>query len=250
MMMTRRPHRPHVRQSSPRRLSRMPVSQSAKQVCPHCIVQVHGRVVVMHVDTTLRLGECHVTIYTRGSDLLAGQAPTGSRDGDSSPISSGVALSTAAQPSDEEPATASDSSSGADPWTVVTSPSRRTAPSLPAAVPEAAAEAAAEPGDDKQPVDDVHAQSPGDGGVEAGGTAAAAGSTSPAAENEQSAPSAQPSAPSQDSAAAPPAAPAMPSPPQRTITDDNDDDDLGDIEAAPNDDGDDEVDEDWGYEST
>ena len=183
--------------------------------------------------------------------LLAGQPPTGSRDGDSSPISSGVALSTAAQPSDEEPATASDSSSGADPWTVVTSPSRHTAPSLPAAVPEAAAEAAAEPGDAKQPVDDVHVQSPGDGGVKAGKTAAAAGSAPPAAENKESAASAQPPSSPQDSAAvAPPTAPAEASAPQRTITDDIDDDDLGDIEAAPNDDGEDEVDEDWGYEST
>lgn len=131
----------------------------------------------------------------------------------------------------------------------MTSPSRRTAPSLPAAVPEAAAE----PGDDKQPVEDMHAQSPSDAGTEVGDPAPAASSASPAAEDDQSAPPAQPPAPPQASAAvAPPAGPPAASAPQQIITDDVDDndDDLGDIEAAPNDEGDDEVDEDWGYEST
>lgn len=148
-------------------------------------------------------------------------------------------------PSDsEEPATASDSSSGADPWTVVTSPSRRTAPAMPAAVPENTSEVA-----EPQP-----AAGGGPGG--AGGNAEAAGE--PVAAAEPAAVKSSGSGPDGGAAASPAkvpqASPVEAAAPAAAMEEaagpahesDGEADDLDDIEVAV-DGNDEDVDEDWGY---
>lgn len=172
----------------------------------------------------------------------------------------------AAHPSDEEPATASDSSSGADPWTVVTSPSRRTAPSLPAAVLESAPAAPAQldptgPAEEQPALDLPQKGTTADESV-APTTAAGRDAEQPAAEQVKQAEddSAAPSlvAAPQQSAVAVATATADAEPvahaAQQSAPDNDDDDDeafddtMDDVEAAP-DDGGEDVDEDWGYES-
>lgn len=216
--------------------------------------------------TALIVRECHApakchypnplykTVAISHSHRAAGRPRISSSGGGSSPVSSGIAVSAAAQPSDEEPATASDSSSGADPWTVVTSPSRRTAPSLPAAVPEAAAVEAAAPaaagtGADEPPAEEQPAGDAGSDGATAGAERDT-GSGSAAGEQAAAAAEQFPASPQKVSLPLPvsEAATSVPAA-QQPVEDDDEEDDLGDIEAAPNDDGDEDVDEDWGYES-
>lgn len=197
----------------------------------------------------------------------AGRPLISSSGGGSSPVSSGVAVSAAAHPSDEEPATASDSSSGADPWTVVTSPSRRTAPSLPTPVPEAAPAAMAQPdgaGDGlmeaaQEPGGEAAAATAGAAHAAAGGgdgdrPAAQQGEQAEgdgAAPSSAASPKKEPPAPTPAAAAdVQPAALAALQPAQDSDDDEEVfDDTLDDVEAAP-DDGNEDVDEDWGYEST
>ncbi len=148
-------------------------------------------------------------------------------------------------PSDsEEPATASDSSSGADPWTVVTSPSRRTAPAMPAAVPENPLEVA-EP---------QTAAGSGPGG--AGGNAEAAGEPAAAAEPAavKSSGSGADGGAAASPAKVPQASPVEAAAPAAAVEEaagpaqesDGEEDDLDDIEVAV-DGNDEDVDEDWGY---